>query len=341
MHYIKYTDMEEKDWNEYLDKIKGATFNYTAQKISFDYAYSKYIISNESFVVIEGKTPVGVSEIFIEQIGQNVWISWNGGYCLAPYFDSTLEYKVLEKISKKVMAYIEEVARRYYCQKIMLRMDPLGNPEQRFTFYNYNFLLKHGYIDESGLTQIIDLRRNKKRVYSDIRKGHKSDIKKGGVYHVDIYDRHTVVLDMVELYRKIYEKDAGKVTRNSELYQYYFDFIKNGLGLIAFGSIGSKEVGVAIVTIYKNTAYYSSYGELEGELGNIPIGHILQWQIINYLKDHGIEFYEIGEQFYGKTHYSAPNSKLIQISNFKRGFGGYTVPYWRGVKYMKEEDSVC
>ena len=341
MHYIKYSDIQEKDWNLYIGKISGITFNYTAEKISFDHEYSKSITSNESFIAMENKRPVAACEIFIERFGGKFQISWNGSYCLAPYFDNTLEYKALERISKKIMAYIEEIAELHHCQKIMLRLDPLGNPEQKSTFYNYNFLLKYGYMDETGLTQIIDLRQDRNKLYSDVRKGHKSDIKSGGIYHIDIYDKNNIKFEMIDLYKKIYAEDAGKITRNLELYQYYFDFIKNGLGLVAFGNIDGKAVGVAIVTLYKNTAYYSSYGELEEELGNIPIGHRLQWEIMNYLKDSGVEFYEIGVQYYGKTHYSIPNDKLIQISNFKRGFGGYTVPYWRGVKYMEEEGSVC
>ena len=324
MDYIKYSDLSKDEWNQYIDRINGITFNYTAEKIAFDLEYSRKI-----------KKPIAVSEIYIEKIGEEYQISWNGSYCCAPYIDIGLDYQVQEKVVKKLMAYMESIAEKYQCRKIMLKCDPLGNPMQRSIFYNYNFLLKYGYIDESGMTQLIDLRKSKEKLYADVRKGHKSDIKRGRLYDVKIYTKHNIQDEMIELYKSIYEKDAGRVTRNSELYRYYFEFIKNGKGLLAFGSIDGQEVGVVVVTIYKNTAYYSSYGELEEELNHVPIGHILQWEIINYLKEHGIEFYEMGEQVFGETHYSNPDRKLINISNFKRGFGGYTVPFWRGVKKYK------
>lgn len=334
MEYIKYSDISANAWNQYIDKINGITFNYTAQWLSFCLEYSTNIISDESFLVLENQRPIAAALVYIEEISGKRQISWNDGYCQAPYIDNGLEYRIQEKYAKKILSYIDGLAEQYQCTKIMLKADPLGNPGQQTIFYNYNFLLKHGYMDESGMTQLIDLRKTKEDLYADVRKGHKSDMKKGRIYDVQIYDKDSMTEDLIERYKEIYEEDAGRVTRNSELYRFYLDFIRSGMGLAAFGKIDGKEVGVALVTMYKNTAYYSSYAELETELSHVPIGHILQWEIINYLKDHGIAFYEMGEQVYGKTHYSVPEEKIINISNFKRGFGGYTVPFWRGVKYL-------
>lgn len=332
MDYIRYAELAEGEWNHYIDGINGITFNYTAEKIAFDFEYSQSIIANEAFLALESNKPVAAAEIFVEIREGHKQISWNGGYCLAPYIDIGLGYKVQEKMAKCLMEHIDGIAAEYQCQKIMLREDPLGNPGQISPFYNYNYLLRYGYLDRSSLTQIIDLRQSKEKLFADVRKGHKHNIKKAGIYDIKVYSSQNITDEKIEEYKKIYEEDAGRVTRNSELYHHYLTFIKNGKGLVAFGSIREREVGVAVVTLYKNTAYYSSYGELEKELGNIPIGHILQWEIINYLKKSGIEYYEIGEQIFGKTHYCEADLKLMNISNFKRGFGGYTAPYWRGVK---------
>ncbi len=334
MEYIRYADISEIEWNRYIDMINQVTFNYTAQWVSFCLEYSKNIVSNESFIVLDNRKVIAASVIYIENYSGEHQISWNGGYCRAPYIDSGLEYRIQEKYAKKILSYIDAIAKKYQCTKIMLEVDPLGNPEQKTTFYNYNYLLKYGYLDESGLTQLIDLRKSKEELFADIRKGHKSDIKGGRIYDVQVYGKDNMTEQMIERYKEIYEEDAGKVTRNSELYHFYLEFIRSGMGLAAFGKIGGKEVGVVLITMYKKTAYYSSYAELETELNRVPIGHILQWEVINYLKDYGVEFYETGEQVYGKTHYSVPDEKIINISNFKRGFGGYTVPFFRGVKYL-------
>ena len=54
--------------------------------------------------------------------------------------------------------------------------------------------------------------------------------------------------------------------------------------------------------------------------------------MIKYLKKIGVQFYEMGEQVFGNTHYASYDQKLINISTFKREFGGYTIEEFRGVK---------
>ena len=54
--------------------------------------------------------------------------------------------------------------------------------------------------------------------------------------------------------------------------------------------------------------------------------------MIKYLKAHEIEFYEMGEQIFGKYEKGTEEEKLVNISTYKREFGGYTVPVFRGIK---------
>ena len=336
MEYIKYVQMSPTEWDNYLKRMTGCTFNYTSDKIEFDIEYSQSLEANESFLVWEGNKLLAVAVIYIEQDksgGRK--ISWNGGYCSGICINSNLSYKEQEKYAKKIMKYIDEIAEQYSCEEIWLRMDPLANPEQKIIFYNYNFLLRYGYIDYSSLTQLVDLKKDKDSLYADIRKGHKSNIKKGQRYEIEIYDASNITKEQIELYKFIYEMDAGKVTRNSELYLHYLYYIQNDLGALALAKYKEKYVAAMIVTFFQKTAYYSSYGELTEQLEGIPVGHTMQWKMMEYLKDRGIESYELGEQIFGNTHYNCPNKKLIDISNYKRGFGGYTVPFWRGRKTIK------
>lgn len=335
MECLKYVQIGMAEWNCCLEQLKACPFNYTAQKIAFDVEYSKKNIVNESFLVKEGKKILAAVVLYVEEINNQKQISWNGGYCPGIYIDRTLSYKQQEKYLKKIMCYVDELAEQYQCSEIWLRMDPLSNPEQKSILYNYNFLLKYNYIDNSSLTQMIDLSQQLEVLYSDIRKGHKSDIKKGQKYQFELYDKTNIRQEQIELYRQIYEEDAGGVNRNSELYLHYYKFIQDGLAVLLLAKNADIYVAAMIVTLYHGTAYYSSYGELTEKLEGIPVGHMMQWKMIQYLKEMGIKSYEIGEQVYGKTHYSCPDKKLMDISNYKRGFGGYTVPFWRGRKYME------
>lgn len=337
MEYIRFTEISAQEWDNYLEQFSNSTFNYKANKINFDVEYAKNIIENEAFLMLDNKKPIAAAAIYIEKIeGQGNQMRWSNSYCPAPYIETGLSYRLQEKYSKKVFEYLEQIAKKYQCEIIKLRLDPLCNPEQTNKFYNCNYLWKHGFIDYSSLTQIIDLRASEEEIYADIRKGHKSNIKSGKQYEIEFYDAHNMQDEKIHLYREIYEKDAGMVTRNSEMTHHYLQFIKDGNAVLGFAKKDGVYLAVIIVTCYKNTAYYSSYAELTEQMNHVPAGHILQWESMKYLKNHGIEFYEIGEQVYGKTHYSNPEEKLIHISNYKRGFGGYTVPFFRGEKKLQQ-----
>ncbi len=333
MEFIKYDDVNTDYWDSCIDKLDNCSFNYRSARIEFDREYSNRIIANESFLVKVDKTMIGVCLIFIEENDEGFHqISWADRYCLAPYISNSITYKNQEKYMKDIFDYIINISEKYNCAHIYFRLDPLINPEQKDKLCNYNFLLKYNFIDQSSLSQIIDLRKEESELFSDVRKGHRSSLKAGADFEIEIYDSSNMIDDKIEIYRAIYEYDAGRVTRNSEMTHHFLKFIKAGNAVLGFAKLKGEYVGVILATFYKNTAYYFSYAEMTDKLEGKSVGHVLQWSTIKYLKKIGIEFYEIGEQVFGKTHYSMPDPKLINISLFKRGFGGYTVPFYRGVR---------
>lgn len=329
-----YTEMPKEQWDEYVAKIDGSTFNYTSVKIDFDTDYSTGIVKNESAVFLVDNKPVGIAVVYVEELkDQEYTIGWSGGFGVVPLIQHNTSYKLQEKYMEKLLEYIENVALKYNCKKVMLRFDPLCNPENDCKLYNYNVLMKEGYTDKSTLSQIIDLSLDQDKLKSMVRKGHKSDIKRGN-YEIEFYDKTNMSQNIIEEYKRIYELDAGKVTRNSQMYQHYYNFVVDEKAIIALAKKNGENVAVLIATFYKDTAYYSSYAELTEKLSGIPVGHQLQWNTMLELKRRGIHYYEIGEQVFGSYEKGTEEAKLVNISNFKRGFGGYTVPFFRGVKYL-------
>ena len=337
MECLKYIQLEHQRWDEYIAKIEGSTFSYTSVKINFDVEYSLFLKENESMILLEDNQPIAAVILYIEEYNGTYSVSWSKGYVPLPVIHQGLTYKQQEKIMKKSLEYIEKIAGEYGCQSILLRFDPLVNPANTSKLYNYNVLLKEQYQDKSTLTQMIDLRQEEKILRSEIRKGHKSDIKRGRC-QITFYDKDNITESIIEEYKRIYELDAGKVTRNSEMYMHYYNFVKAGEGLVALANCEGENVAVLIATLYKDTAYYSSYAELTEQLQGKPAGHQLQWNTILELKQRGIAFYEIGEQVFGEYPRGSEEAKLVNISAFKRGFGGYTTAMFRGEKIFGKNE---
>lgn len=336
LQILRYEDIGGVSWNHYIDSLQGSTFNMTAENIEFICEYSDSKIANESFLIEQDNQIAGAAVLCVEKNNSGLHcISWGGHYCTAPYISPKILYKNQEKKIKEIFKYIEELAKKYKVDRICLALDPLANPENHSKMFNYNYLIKYGYTDDSGLTQIVDLRRTAAQLYSDIRKGHKSNIKQGEHFDIRFFDKNSITQNEINIYRHVYEYDAGKVTRNSEMTHHFYQFIKQGKGVLGIAWNQGVPVGVIIAVFYKDTAYYFSYGEKTDCTDNHPPGHILQWKLILYLKEKGIQFYETGEQVYGKSNPGDFDEKAANISLFKRGFGGYTVSHFKGNRINK------
>lgn len=334
MDTLKMTDIGKEKWEEYLNKIEGSSFCYTAQNAYFQIEYAEHVIANESFIGIQDNQPLVVANVYIYEDEKGVRsISWGKRYCPAPIVDQRLPYAKQEKYIKWAMKEIEKIKETYQCREIYLKFEPIANAHHQCKVLNYNYLIKYGYEDSSSLTQVLDLRRSVDELRGEVTQNHRRNIKKvKDKFTFEFYDSKNVTEEILQLYRSIYEYDAGRVTRNSEMTHHYYQFAKDGNAIVGLAKYNQEYVAVVVCTMYKNMAYYSSYAEKADMTdGNAP-GHILHWETIKYLKEHGIDFYEMGEQVFGEYPKGTEEEKLVNISKFKRGFGGYTVPMFRGRK---------
>jgi hypothetical protein len=69
----------------------------------------------------------------------------------------------------------------------------------------------------------------------------------------------------------------------------------------------------------------------------MPIEHLIMWEAILFHKKQGVKYFETGYQEFGKQIYNFPLKKDLDISFFKRGFGGDLCSLYRGVKYYDSE----
>jgi lipid II:glycine glycyltransferase (peptidoglycan interpeptide bridge formation enzyme) len=147
-----------------------------------------------------------------------------------------------------------------------------------------------------------------------------------------VYDHTNITEERFEAYRLLHRKAAGRVTRPLSTFRMMHDWIQRGLAILSCALLDDKPVGFALINHYKDGAYYSSGCE-DPEFNDLPIGHLLQWRAIQWLKLHRVRHYEVGVQFFGSQPHAPVSEKESKISFFKRGFGGQTVTSWRGEKF--------
>jgi lipid II:glycine glycyltransferase (peptidoglycan interpeptide bridge formation enzyme) len=194
--------------------------------------------------------------------------------------------------------------------------------------------MKFGFLDASLNTQILDLSKDLDRILGEMRKGHRYDIRRAEkVFEIKIFDKNNITKEIFDQYRILHHKAAGRITRPLITFEMMHKWILNGNAILCGASYGGDYVNFALINIYKNGAYYSSASDDPDIETSAPASHIMQWKIIDWLKQNGFQTYELGLQQFGAQIFDIPSKKDITISFFKRGFEGYTVPLFRGEKY--------
>jgi hypothetical protein len=160
------------------------------------------------------------------------------------------------------------------------------------------FLLRHGHKARPYYTQIIDLTKTEEELHADLRKSYKNLCNKdfGGI------DNALGVL------RKLHYEMHRRQTRSNETWHIQSKIISMQQ---AFISIQEENKAACLIYHNQHTAYYFS-----GASKRDANSHPCLWRAILFAKDLGCKTFEMGEQVFNG------DPKLINISKFKRGFGG-------------------
>jgi len=261
--------------------------------------------------------------------------SFGGLPCPLPAVRRGLSREKKEKIRSDAFAHIDSLARQAGVSRALFKADPLS-----FVFIDgadrYNHLVKYGYLDVSLATQVIDLSHTPEELSGAVTKGHNYDIDKAGKeLEVAIYTKDTMSREIFDGYRLLHQKAAGRVTRPLETFEMMYQWIRKGNAFLACAAKGSVPVAYSLFIAYKQGAYYaSSCTEPADEFSKLCANHLIQWKVIEFLKENGYRRYEIGWQQFGCLLHDFPTEKDIAISRFKRGFGGACVPLCIGEKYF-------
>jgi len=175
------------------------------------------------------------------------------------------------------------------------------------------FLLEKGYEATPYFTQVIDLfirgssgqrirPKTEQELHVDVRKSYKSLISKN----------ENVKLDAGLLFsRNLHIECAGRETRSVKTWEIQNEMIKQEEAFSFSDNTGLLPIAFGFFIYNNHTCYYGVGASLEG-----VNSHALIWKAILHAKELGCKYFEMGEQVF------SGDEKLVNISKFKRGFGG-------------------
>ncbi|MFC1631087.1 hypothetical protein ACFL2I_00870 [Candidatus Omnitrophota bacterium] len=347
MKIVPLTKDQYTAWDKFCLASEQAWFWHTAQCLEYSLNYKPELNSRSlSFMVCEHNDILGICPLVLEQLPsgnkriKEFFNSGCGGHQAVPALKNGLSRERKEKILKMIFGEVDRLALEAGVKRASFRFSPLAR-ELKDDQPVYNYLMKFGFLDSSLNTQIINLDLAEEKLMQNMRKGHKSDIKRGARdYIVEVYDKDNIKKMIFERYRLLHHKAAGRITRPLVTFEMMYQWIVEGKGILCAAKQAkpnSDYIGFAFIIIYKQGAYYGSYSDDPEVKVEVPLAHIIQWRTINWLKQRQIKRYELGTQQFGPQFYDYPSKKDLNIALFKRGFGGQTEFYFRGEKFYDKE----
>ncbi|MBN1431694.1 MAG: GNAT family N-acetyltransferase [Methanomicrobiaceae archaeon] len=294
----------------------------------------------KSFLIMNNGDIAGICPLLLNDVevdGTIVrYFSFDRYSGINPALKNEISKKERERILKNIFSIIDSLAEENDVALCLMRRATLSGSYR--TSGSYNYLERFGFLNSSLSTCIIDLSKDENALLSDMRKGHRYNIRKGMDYYtVDIFDKNNITRDIFDQYQALHHKASGRVTRPQITFDLMYGMIKSGTAILAGLSYKGQYIGLTLVNIYKDGAFYSSAADDPEAEVPVPLQPLLQWRIMQWLKGSGIRYYETGLQQFGDQLYDYPSEKDLSISFFKRGFGGDIVPVFSGEKFYDKE----
>ncbi len=341
IEFVPLTRNLYAEWDRFCLDNSDAWFWHTSAWLEYTLQYRPSLRPNsQSFLYLLEDRVIAVCPLIVESYeyedSRISEFSYGGDAGPMPVFADNLAGKIRKEAIEKVYSHLNFLAKKLNLGRVSFRSSPPAPSFWRPGIPTINPLTKLGFADISFATQVLDLSLDEELLMRNMRKGHRADINRARkTLRATVFDRDSISREVFERYRMLHHKAAGRVTRPLATFEMMFQWIKEGLAILSCASLQETDVGFALVSVYKDAAYYSSSCE-DPEHNHLPIGHILQWEAMRWLKRHAIRRYEIGLQFYGPLLHAEISQKDVNISLFKRGFGGVTVPCWRGEKFYSK-----
>jgi len=288
----------------------------------------KTITKNLSFVIMRENKPLALCLLLLETYLSKTQFSVKNSYLSSPIFADNLQSKEKKEVEKICFSKINELAAIHKVGKIMFEIDFFPKKD------TFNYLVKYDYIDSSINTNIVNLNTKIEELWRKLRKSYRSIIKSNQKkYKIFIMNSQNADKRIHEIYRELHHKAAGRRTRNQTTFDIEYQMLQNNNASLI--CLMKDDVYITMSYFYHNgkSVYYGSSADDPLLTNNISYEHSIIWAAIEYFKREGFQWFELGWQHFSWQLFDHPSKKEIDISFFKRGFGGDTFPLFRGIKY--------
>ncbi|MBU2869968.1 hypothetical protein [Colwellia sp. E2M01] len=307
---VSYLKDNVLDWQAVLATSHSATSEYVASTIHYHKAYLS-TATDLSITIFENNIPVAIWPLTLYQIGDIYTLQSNCKHIIPPVFVVNTSKKTIKKIYQQCFNSLKAFSASTN-NNIFLTYCPLTDVLWQRIFspaieaVNYQQFL------------IADLSDDIVNIKKSFRKSYRSLINKGmklwqPQLHTHMSD------DLLNQFRDFHIQVSGKETRSFTTWKLQQKMVNNQEAFcISIHDDNSKLIAIGLFNISPLQASYS-VGVYDRELFDLPLGHIIQFEAITYMKKLGVQRYFLGHRSH-LFEQPKPTEKEHSIGFFKEGF---------------------
>ncbi len=328
---IKDLSLDDPRWEKFCQESDDCWYWHTTPWMEYTLEYTG---SNSKLLALYVEDGSGDIIAICPLIREKNKLTFSGSFTPNPAFRNGLSSKVLKRLKRMLFSRIDSIAEELNLDECIMSLSTLAN--NNLKQYNYNYLMKYGYENISLNTQLLVLDKDIRNLWSSIKKSHRNEIvrgKKEFTFSIDLpYSKDDTLFKEL---KHLHFLAAGKLTRSEKTWELQLQSKVNGKAVVIIAYKDRTPIGGILTIVYKNGAYYGLSAN-HPEFEDFPVTHFIQWEMIKWLKQNRYKYYELGYQQFSDQPYDHPNQKDIDISLFKRHFGGYIITHYRGIKKYKK-----
>ena len=318
---INFFNDKLEDWNVVTNKSENYKIDVIPELVKYRHQYlnENFVTQNLSMIFYdEKKTPIGIVPFSLTQKKQ--LILGNFSYELTPIiFVKNLSKKSRNNLFRKYLKIIEFIKIRMRIKTINFSINlsiPDDNDFFCFLLENDFQIVGKNFLINCKILQNIELNfKNFRDSYRPLIKSNKDNFK------INFLSNSNFDKDIWLIFKSLHQKNAGRITRNIKTWDLQQKAIENGNAILSYIKSKDNFIGFAYFYLTNFECIYASAAfDKISKKKNLPVGHLIQYELIKYLIKRNIKWLKLG--VYSDKILSSKEENIIK---FKKGFSTHTM----------------
>ncbi|MCR5225688.1 MAG: hypothetical protein K6E27_00550 [Eubacterium sp.] len=327
----------EEVWLSCLNSIPSDKYVSTFYKPSFILYQAEYFsdvydaYKDISMILYRGGRPVGIWPVCLYIKNGRIHFGSLGGPLIEPIFTDLNKDEAKRKVIRNILkALMEWCKNDDFDSCIVSQITLVDDGISQWG----KMLLEYGATcSQVKWIAFADLNLSEEEIYAKIRRTNRYSVSKGEtLYEVAVIDdkEKDKLSEAFKEFRRLHFNVSGRITRSEKTWNIQEESIRNNTSCSGFDfvvfireKITKELVGAALFTATPQSGLYSVAAYDRSRFSK-PVGHIIQAFSMNYMRNKGVRWYEIGERTYPGDVVN--DEKLINIGKYKEGFATHIFP---------------